>query len=157
MSALRANPAVTFMVAEPFALIPSTYLHPELACPATQFYRSVVVHGEARLVADRAEKAAALEALMQKLQPAGGYAPIRDDARYRKNLDRTAVFALPLDDATAKFKLGQNLPARKRRELARRLAARDAPGDAATVEMMRALGLLESVRADRAAPPPPGP
>ncbi|GIW15601.1 MAG: hypothetical protein KatS3mg063_1454 [Tepidiforma sp.] len=141
-ASLRVNPSVAFLAADPLALIPSHFLHPELACPATQFFRSVVIRGEVRIVRDRAEKAIALAAFMQKLQPEGGYAPVRDDDLYRKSLEATEVFALPVGAATAKFKLGQNLPAHKRREVADRIAERGSSVDLATVKAMRELGLL---------------
>ncbi len=148
--ALAPGAPVALMVAEPLALIPSYWLHPELACPATQLFRSVVVHGPIRLVAARAEKARALQALMQKLQPDGGHQPIADDERYRRSLDGTAVYALALEGATAKFKLGQNLPLRKRSALARRVAARGTPVDRATLRAMTDLGLLPDLRLSEA-------
>lgn len=158
-AALAPGVPVALMVAEPLALIPSYWLHPELACPATQFFRSVVVHGGIRPVNEAEEKAKALQALMEKLQPEGGHAPIEDDLRYRRGLETTAVYALSLEGATAKFKLGQNLPRRTRVNLVRRLLERGSPVDLATVEAMAEHGLVRSPTAPRSAPqstaPPP--
>ncbi|MCL4232426.1 MAG: pyridoxamine 5'-phosphate oxidase family protein [Dehalococcoidia bacterium] len=137
MEALAANPEVAFMVAEAMSLIPSYFSASDLACPASQFFRSVVVRGRARIVEDLAEKATALQALMEKLQPEGGYLPIsQTSTRYRKQLRATAVVAIPMDDVTAKFKLGQNLPRSRRASIARQLTERDAPGDSETAAAM---------------------
>jgi nitroimidazol reductase NimA-like FMN-containing flavoprotein (pyridoxamine 5'-phosphate oxidase superfamily) len=136
--ALAADPRATLMVTADFALIPSYFRDPEMACPATQYYRAVVVRGDIRFVESREEKARGLQALMEKLQPEGGHRPIRgDDPFYAKSLDTTCVLALPMTDVTAKFKFGQNLPRRGRRDVAERLAARGAPGDDATVAAIR--------------------
>ena len=125
MASFARDPRVTFMVADDFSLIPSDWRDPELACPATQYYKAVVVHGEARIVETRAEKAIALQALMEKLQPQGGYRPITaTDRKYTKSLDTTAVVTIPITEMTAKFKFGQNLPKRKRAMIAGRLEER---------------------------------
>jgi nitroimidazol reductase NimA-like FMN-containing flavoprotein (pyridoxamine 5'-phosphate oxidase superfamily) len=140
MTAFAREPRVTFMVADDFSLVPSYFRDPQLACPATQYYRAVVVHGSVRVVREVAEKAAGLQALMEKLQPEGGYQRITAaDPLYTKTLATTAVLALPLTEMTAKFKFGQNLPARKRKQIADRLLARDQGRDAETVAAMRAV------------------
>lgn len=133
-ASIAADPRLTFMVADGFSLVPSYYSEPERACPATQYYKAAVVHGCARFVVSREEKAVALQALMAKLQPEGGHRPITpDDPLYVRSLDTTAVFALVIDDLTAKFKFGQNLPRRKRATVAAKLTARGAPRDHETV------------------------
>ncbi|MCC7364031.1 MAG: pyridoxamine 5'-phosphate oxidase family protein [Dehalococcoidia bacterium] len=140
MASFAADPRVTFMVADGFSLIPSTWRDPELACPATQFYKAVVVHGEARIVETREEKAAALQSLMEKLQPEGGHRPITaTDPKYAKSLDTTAVIAIPLTDMTAKFKFGQNLPKRKRAAIAGQLTERATGRDTETAATMAAV------------------
>jgi nitroimidazol reductase NimA-like FMN-containing flavoprotein (pyridoxamine 5'-phosphate oxidase superfamily) len=66
-------------------------------------YRSVVAHGRATLVKSATEKDAVLTALMDKLVPgrsADARAP--DD----KELRKTAVLALPLDEVGAKIRSG---------------------------------------------------
>jgi nitroimidazol reductase NimA-like FMN-containing flavoprotein (pyridoxamine 5'-phosphate oxidase superfamily) len=139
MRSLQRDPRVTFMVADGFSLVPSYFRDPERACPATQYYKAVVVHGSARIVNAREEKASALQAIMEKLQPEGGYRPITaSDRFYRKSIDTTAVVALPIVEMTAKFKFGQNLPKRKRALVADQLIVRGASRDAETAAAMRA-------------------
>ena len=66
-------------------------------------YRSAVVFGTARLVADDAEKLAALRAVAEHLVP-GRWENSRPPNR--KELAATAVLALPLDEASVKVRTG---------------------------------------------------
>jgi len=138
MAALADSPRVTFTVAEEFSIVPSYFRDPKLACPATQYYKSVMIRGRARVVTDVDEKARALQAMMEKLQPEGGHEPIEAaSALYRKSLKTTAVVAIEIERMTGKFKFGQNLPASKREAVAEQLASRGCPVDHRTVEAMR--------------------
>jgi nitroimidazol reductase NimA-like FMN-containing flavoprotein (pyridoxamine 5'-phosphate oxidase superfamily) len=66
-------------------------------------YRSAVIFGTARLVADPQEKLAALEAVTNHLVP-GRWDHAREPTR--KELAATAVLALPLDEASVKVRSG---------------------------------------------------
>jgi uncharacterized protein len=66
-------------------------------------YRSVVVLGEARAVADPAERLLALEAFTEKLVP-GRWGEARPPSA--KELKGTRVLAMPLDEASAKARRG---------------------------------------------------
>ena len=66
-------------------------------------YRSAVVLGTMRLVADRAEKSRALEAFTEQLVP-GRWEHVRPPSA--KELKGTGVLALPLDEASAKVRTG---------------------------------------------------
>jgi predicted FMN-binding regulatory protein PaiB len=93
----------------------------------------------ADVVTDPAEKASALTALMEKLQPEGGYAPIDpEDARYKQMLKAVAVVRVSIEEITAKFKFGQNLSEARREIIISRLEERGRPDDAATAGLMRA-------------------
>ena len=138
MAALAEGPRVTFTVAEDFSIVPSYFRDPKLACPATQYYKCVMIRGRARVVGDVEEKARALQAIMEKLQPEGGHEPITaSSALYRKSLRTTAVVAIEVERMTGKFKFGQNLPKSKRERVADQLEARGCPIDHATVAAMR--------------------
>jgi len=138
MSSLAESPRVTFTVAEGFSIVPSYFRDPRLACPATQYYRCVMIRGHARVVDDVAEKALALQSMMEKLQPEGGHEPIEvGNPIYRKSLKTTAVVAIEIERMTAKFKFGQNLPKSTRAQVAERLTARGCPVDHATVDAIR--------------------
>jgi hypothetical protein len=138
MSAIATEPRVTFTVSQQFAIIPSYATDPELACPASTYFKSVVIRGYARIVEDLEEKAAALEAFMRKLQPEGGYKKIRADVpAYVQRLKGVAVVRIDIESLTAKFKFGQNLTEDKRTSVLSLLADRNLPLDEETARLMR--------------------
>lgn len=137
MTQLKANQRVTFMAAKEFAIIPSYFSDPLMACPATAYFKSVRVDGQAVVVDDPAEKASALDALMRKLQPEGGYKPIdANDPDYIPRLKGVAVVRIDADRVTGKFKFGQNLKQADRASITAQLAERGLPLDAETIALM---------------------
>jgi len=137
MANLGADPRVTFAVAEEYALIPSYFSDPDLACPATAFFKSVLLRGEARVVEDLPRKAEILGTFMRKLQPEGGYAPLdAADPRYIPALRAVSVVEIAVSSLSAKFKFGQNLKDEARENIRSRLRERDLPGDEETAELM---------------------
>lgn len=138
MEDLARTRQVSFAVAKEYAIIPSTFSDSPVACPATAFFKSVHIKGNADIVTDPAEKAAALTALMEKLQPEGGYVPIdAEDPRYKQMLKAVAVVRVSIEDISAKFKFGQNLSDSRRDIIIDRLEERGRPDDAATAQLMR--------------------
>lgn len=138
MEAIRKMDKVCFTVADEFALIPSYFTDPQMACPATAFFKSVTAFGTAEIVTDLSEKAAAMEKFMQKLQPEGGYDPIdAENPKYRPQLKAVAVVRIVPEEITAKFKFGQNLKEEDRSAVISGLEARGGERDAETVEMMK--------------------
>jgi predicted FMN-binding regulatory protein PaiB len=130
---LLACPAVGFSVVKEYSYIPSHWSAPRYACPATQFFKSVEIDGVCGLVSDATEKARALQALMEKYQPEGGFEPIDPAlAQYARALERVGVFRVRCDSWTDKVKFGQNEPAKLRRQLVSKLSQRDDLLDAAT-------------------------
>lgn len=138
MEAIAREASVCFTVADEFALIPSYFSDPEMACPATSYFKSVTAFGRAEIVTDLAEKADALGKFMKKLQPEGGYAPIEaENPKYRPALKAVSVVRIVPEEITAKFKFGQNLKEDERRAVIGGLERRAGERDAETVEMMR--------------------
>lgn len=138
MEDLTRTRQVTFAVAKEYAIIPSTFSDSPVACPATAFFKSVHIKGFADVVQDPAEKAEALTALMEKLQPEGGYAAIDpEDPRYKQMLKAVAVVRVSIEEISAKFKFGQNLSETRRDIIISRLEERGRPDDAATAQLMR--------------------
>ncbi|THF73345.1 pyridoxamine 5'-phosphate oxidase family protein [Cohnella fermenti] len=139
MSGLAADSRAEFVVYEAHAFIPSYFSDPYLACPATVFFRSVRIRGRVEQVEDAAEKAEALGALLQSMQPEGGYAKIdAADPKYASSLRGVAVMRLDAEDTVGKFKFGQNLPEARRDKVLQGLAERGLPGDARTMEEIAA-------------------
>ena len=109
MKMLEENPNVSFSVVENYALIDSDFSSTEcLACPATQFFKSVSIDGLATIEESREVKAKVFEALMQKLQPKGGYKPF-SHSDYDQVLKATALVKIEVEKMTCKFKFGQHL------------------------------------------------
>ncbi|HZS36202.1 MAG TPA: pyridoxamine 5'-phosphate oxidase family protein [Polyangia bacterium] len=124
---------------EVVAEVPSYFTDAERACPATTLYRSVQVHGVLELVEDAAEKARALQALMERFQPEGGHAPIaHDHPLYRAAVRGILIARVPLERLDGKSKLAQNRSPDEVRGLLEKLWARGRGGDAAAIERLRA-------------------
>ena len=141
MELLKASGAATFLVVEAFAQIPSYASGDARACPATQFYKSVLLYGEVAPVADRARKAELLQALMVKLQPEGGHLPITgEDPQYRASLDGVAVLEMQVARRSGKFAFGQKFSVERRAAVEKLLKARGGARDLATLEAMAKFG-----------------
>lgn len=134
---LKRNNRVTFSVADEVALIPSYFTSEKLACPATAFFKSVMIFGKAEFVDDLDEKVSALSAFMAKLQPEGGYQPfdISDD-EYRREIKAVLVARIQPDAVTAKFKFGQNRNEEEWTKLRAGLLKRNKPKDSEAVAAM---------------------
>jgi len=133
---LAKNPIVSFSVVENYSIIASFFSSGEgLGCPATQFFKSVSIDGEVHNVVDKAEKAKMFEALMQKLQPEGGYKNFSDDA-YESALKSTAVLKIVPQSLACKFKFGQHLSDERFAMVLSHLEARNTEIDKATMQMM---------------------
>lgn len=122
---------------EIIASIPSYFVDPERACPATTLYRSVQVHGTIERIDDVQLKAAMLAALMKKHQPEGGHVPITaDHPLYRKAIDGVLVLGVRCDELDGKAKLGQNRTPAEISRIVEQLWARGLPEDARAVEFI---------------------
>lgn len=109
-TACLGRPAVVSAFRE-IAFVPSYFRDAKKACPATTLYRSALAYGVLRDVDDLAAKAAALEALMQKHQPEGGYTPFTpNDPLYTKDYRSTRVFELVVERVEGKASLCQDRP-----------------------------------------------
>lgn len=123
-----------------WSMIPSHFTDPMMACPATTYYESVQLRGLLRRIEEPARKAAALQAMMEHLQPEGGHAPITlSEPRYRPQLKGLDVLELIPDELLGKSKLGQNLSNKpdKLASVARGLWERGQALDLETLSRMR--------------------
>jgi nitroimidazol reductase NimA-like FMN-containing flavoprotein (pyridoxamine 5'-phosphate oxidase superfamily) len=137
--------------------IPSWFLDPERACPATTYYRSVMAHGVLEEAIDLAFKAEVLDRLMKKMQPEGGHLPIASPAfschpLYTKAIAGLLVARVALDRVDGKSKLGQNRRPDERAIVLERLWQRGDPGDTAAIELVRAANPTTPVPSFLAAP-----
>ena len=138
IKSIKANNKASFTAVQEYSLLPSYFTGSELACPATQFFKSVFIRGNVELVSDADEKIASLSALMQKLQPEGHYKPITAaNEEYAKELNATAVIKLAPNTLTAKFKFGQNQKPEAFEKLISELTNRGDIIDKETIRMMK--------------------
>ncbi len=141
MELAKSAPAVSFVVVQSYSQLPSYFFDAQAACPATQLYKSVIAYGQLRLVSCDNEKAAALQSLMEKLQPEGRYEKITATSDlYRNRLKGVAVIALDIERISAKFKLGQDQSSQWRGSVTHQLSARGCPVDHETIKEMERLG-----------------
>lgn len=123
---------------EMVAQIPSYFVDPERACPATTYYLSAQVPGRLERVDDPQAKARVLRALMAKFQPEGRHLPLDEEHPLcRSALHGILIARVSLERLEGKGKLGQN---RKPEELARILEllwSRGSPGDPRAIELIR--------------------
>ena len=127
-------PKIAFSVDIPFSFIPSHWVGPKMACPATMFYKSVHIRGTGHMVSSLDEKALALQKLMEKHQPEGMYLPFKENMDiYHNPLERVGVFRIDPVEITVKIKFGQNINKTARRGLINKLAERNLAIDQQTI------------------------
>lgn len=143
---------------EVVADIPSYFIDPERACPATTYYLSAQVHGVIERVDDPAAKARVLSALMAKFQPEGGHVPIDPShPLYTKAIAGILVLRIPLERLDGKAKLAQNRSPAEIGRILQKLWERGLPSDSRAIDLVRAANHIhEEPSFLRAAAPPDG-
>ncbi|WP_337863271.1 pyridoxamine 5'-phosphate oxidase family protein [Nitrososphaera sp.] len=116
------NPKVGFEVDQHVCFLPSYYFHPTDASQADTLYISVVVKGKAMLVQDGREKAAALNALMEKYQKEGRYERLDE---HMPVVHEVAVIKVVPDEMRGKYKIGQHWSGSYRLKMARLIIERE--------------------------------
>lgn len=130
---LKENDKVGFEVDRELEFLPSYFEDPKNASLADTLYISIVMKGIASLVKDRDEKTLALNGLMEKYQPEGGYEPIAPDMRV---LDSVAVIKVTPKILTGKYKIGQHMSSLDRLDLAQKILKRNSPSAKETLKIM---------------------
>jgi len=138
MALIARNNKASFNAVRCYSYIPSYFSHTSAACPATQFFASVSMGGTLCVIEDENQKASALNALMQKLQPEKRYETIDvQNPIYTKMVEKTAIFKLEPSWMTMKLKLGQQLSHEKQEDFMAQLEERGTPLDLLTVKAMK--------------------
>ena len=129
----KRNEKVGFEVDRELEFLPSYFEDPKNASLADTLYISVVIKGIASLVNDRDEKTLALNGLMKKYQPEGGYDPITSDMRV---LDGVAVIKIIPKSLHGKYKIGQHMSPLDRLDLAQKILKKNSPSAQDTLKIM---------------------
>jgi nitroimidazol reductase NimA-like FMN-containing flavoprotein (pyridoxamine 5'-phosphate oxidase superfamily) len=129
----KRNEKVGFEVDRELEFLPSYFEDPKNASLADTLYISIVMKGTASLVTDREEKTLALNGLMKKYQPEGGYDPISSEMRV---LDGVAVIKIIPKILHGKYKIGQHISPQDRLDLAQKIMKKNSPTAKNTLKIM---------------------
>lgn len=130
---IKQNSKVGFEVDQSIDFLPSYFTHPTDASQADTLYISVVIKGTGIIVNDRKEKTLALNSLMKKYQPEGGYEGISPEM---KVVDEVAIIKVVPTTMRGKYKVGQHLEKKSRLEVAKKLLERNTPTAQNTLKLM---------------------
>jgi len=130
---IRRNQKVGFEVDKSLEFLPSYFSDPTDASLADTLYISVVMKGNASIVLDKEEKTIALNGLMEKYQPEGGYEPIKPDMDVLKGVE---VIKIVPESLRGKYKIGQNMDMKSRIDLAKQILERNSSTAKETLDIM---------------------
>ena len=129
----KRNDKVGFEVDRELEFLPSYFEDPKNASLADTLYISIVMKGTALLVTNKEEKTLALNGLMKKYQPEGGYDPIKSEM---KVLDGVEVIKIVPKILHGKYKIGQNLSHIDKLDLAQKIMKKNSPTAKETLKIM---------------------
>ena len=130
---IRRNQKVGFEVDKSLEFLPSYFSDPTDASLADTLYISVVIKGNGSIVSDREEKTTALNGLIKKYQPEGGYEPIKPEMGV---LNEVEVIKIVPESLRGKYKIGQHMDRKSRVELAKQIMERNSPTAKETLDVM---------------------
>ena len=130
---IKRNGKVGFEVDRNLEFLPSYFFDPNDASLADTLYISVVMKGTCIIVKDNEEKVLALNGLMKKYQPEGGYEPMNPEMDV---LNEVAVIKIVPNTMRGKYKVGQNLKNDERVTLAENIFKRNSKTAKETLEIM---------------------
>ena len=130
---IRRNQKAGFEVDRSLEFLPSYFSDPTDASLADTLYISVVIKGNASIVSNKEEKTIALNGLMKKYQPEGGYEPIKPDMDVLKGVE---VIKIIPESLRGKYKIGQNMDMKSRIDLAKQILERNSHTAKETLDVM---------------------
>ena len=130
---IRRNQKAGFEVDRSLEFLPSYFSDPTDASLADTLYISVVIKGNASIVSNKEEKTIALNGLMKKYQPEGGYEPIKPNMDVLKGV---VVIKIVPESLRGKYKIGQNMDMKSRIDLARQILERNSHTAKETLDVM---------------------
>ena len=130
---IKRNQKVGFEVDKNLEFLPSYFSDPTDASLADTLYISVVIKGNASIVSNKEEKTIALNGLMKKYQPEGGYEPIKPNMDVLKGVE---VIKIVPESLRGKYKIGQNMDMKSRIDLARQILERNSHTAKETLDVM---------------------
>ncbi|MBI5697140.1 MAG: pyridoxamine 5'-phosphate oxidase family protein [Thaumarchaeota archaeon] len=130
---IKSNQKVGFEVDRELEFLPSYFTSPTDASQADTFYISVVIKGDGIIVNEREEKTLALNALMEKYQPEGGYEKLAPDMHV---VDEVAIIKVRPKIMKGKYKIGQHMDKTTRTDIARKILKKNSKTAKETLRIM---------------------
>ena len=130
---IRRNQKAGFEVDRSLEFLPSYFSDPTDASLADTLYISVVIKGNASIVSNKEEKTIALNGMMKKYQPEGGYEPIKPNMDVLKGVE---VIKIIPESLRGKYKIGQNMDMKSRIDLAKQILERNSHTAKETLDVM---------------------
>ena len=130
---MSKNQKVGFEADQSLEFLPSYFSSPTDASQADTLYISVVIKGKASLVSDPKEKTMALNELMKKYQPEGGYEKLTQDMEV---IQEVAIIKVTPITMRGKYKIGQHFDKKTRLEIAKKILERNTLTSKNTVKTM---------------------
>lgn len=138
-SNLERNPKCGFEVDRELAFLPSYFFEPPTDASLTDtLYISIVIKGTAEQVTDTEEKAAVLNALMEKNQTEGGYERLTRDMASVRGVKLLKIIPHTM---TGKYKLGRYWGEKEKIRIATRLVERSVKMPRHTLKLLNVPGL----------------
>lgn len=130
---IRSNPKCGFEVDRELAFLPSYFFEPPADASKTDtLYVSVVVKGRAELVTDNDEKAAVLNALVEKSQTEGGFERLEPKMATVRGV---GLIKITPETITGKYKLGKFWNDKEKMQIATRMMQRAVKMPERTLEL----------------------
>ncbi len=136
---IKKSPKATFSVYKSYSFIPSYFTSKKYACPATHFFKSMHIRGDASIISEISEKARVLQTMMEKYQGSNSHTAIGDISLYRNALENVGVYRIKAEEITIKIKFGQNESDRTMEMIVKGLRGRDEEIDRLTVDEILSL------------------
>lgn len=130
---IKANPKVGFEVDREIEFLPSYFTSPTDASQADTLYISVVIKGDGIIVNDKPEKTLALNSLMEKYQPEGGYEKLTPEMNV---VDEVAIIKVIPMTMKGKYKIGQHMDKTTRTDIARKILKKNGQTAKQTLQTM---------------------
>lgn len=130
---IKSNSKVGFEVDREIEFLPSYFTHPTDASQADTLYISVVIKGDGVIVSDKNEKTLALNGLMEKYQPEGGYEKLSHDMEV---VNEVAIIKVIPHTMRGKYKIGQHVDKGVRAQIAKKILERGSPTYKETLRVM---------------------
>lgn len=131
------NPQAKLTFTEILTLIPSYWIDPNDGGKATMYYRHLELQYSSKVYNKTTELLPILQKMLQHYQNEGAYQPLTiNNKLYQSAFATLNIVELKPQKQQTRWKLGQNLPIEKRKEIIAKLTARNKPDDLKSAKLI---------------------